>query len=278
MTDREFDLIRAMVRRESGIFLSDAKKALLSGRLSRRVRQLGLGSFGAYYRLLAEGDATEKAVMIDCVSTNETRFFREPRQFDFLEQRILPEWKARAAAGRRPQRIHAWSAACSTGEEPYSLAMSLLECFPPGSGWDIAVLATDISRRALAQARTAVWPRSRAGTIPERHLKAFMLEGTASQAGKVKAGREIRSVVRFDRINLNAPDLPIGQRFDLILCRNVLIYFDAATKARLVRRLFELLEVGGYLLLGHAESLTSHVDCARAVGPTVYVPAERGER
>jgi len=269
---KEFALFRDLIHRESGIFLSEAKKALVVGRLGRRLRELGLSSLGAYYRLLAEGDEQERMRMLDCICTNETHFFREPRQFEFLEQQVFPEWAARAAAGR-PRRIRAWSAACSTGEEPYSLAMTLLARFPPSSGWTLEILASDLSTRALDQARAGLWSVDKAREIPERYLKAFMLRGRGPQEGVMKAGPEIRSLLRFQRVNLNQDRYPVPGAFDLVFCRNVLIYFDVASKAGVVHRMLDQLAPGGYLFLGHAESLTGLSDRGRIVGPTVYVRA-----
>jgi chemotaxis protein methyltransferase CheR len=272
LSGAEFRLFQDLIHREAGIFLSESKKALLVGRLSRRLRELGLASFGDYHRYVTTEDPAERTRMLDCVSTNETHFFREPRQFDFLEDRVLPDWRAAAEAGVRPRRIRVWSAACSTGEEPYSLAMTLLGRFPPESGWQIEILASDISTRVLERAREAVWPIEKAAEIPERHLKRFMLRGARSQEGRMKAGPEIRSVVRFERINLNADSYPVTTRFDLIFCRNVLIYFDGPSKMRVTRQLVRHLEPTGYFFLGHAESVVDAAAELQRVGPTVYAP------
>jgi chemotaxis protein methyltransferase CheR len=172
-----------------------------------------------------------------------------------------------------PRRIRAWSAACSTGEEPYSLAMTLLAHFPPSSGWTLEILASDLSTRALGQARAGLWSIDKAREIPERHLKAFMLRGRGPQEGVMKAGPEIRSLLRFQRVNLNQDRYPVAGPFDLVFCRNVLIYFDVASKARVVHRLLDQLAPCGYLFLGHAESLTGLSGRVRSVGPTVYVRA-----
>jgi len=273
ITREEYALFQALVEREAGIHLSAAKQALLVGRLSRRLRERELSSFSAYYRLV-RSDAEERVRMLDCICTNETHFFREPRQFEFLEKQVFPEWAARAAAGGMPRRIRAWSAACSTGEEPYSLAMTLLAHFPPSSGWTLEILASDLSTRALGQARAGLWSIDKAREIEERHLKAFMLRGRGPQEGVMKAGPEIRSIVRFQRVNLNQDRYPVAGPFDLVFCRNVLIYFDVVSKARVVHRLLDQLAPGGYLFLGHAESLTGLTDRGRSVGPTVYVRAD----
>jgi len=269
LTDREFRQLRELIFREAGIYLSDAKKALLLGRLSRRLSMLGLTSYGEYYERVAGGDAQERIHMLDAISTNETHFFREPGQFEFLEKRVLPAWIAAANKGERPRRLRAWSAACSTGEEPYSLAMLLLSMLPPELGFSIEVLGSDISTRVLAAATAGVWPLARAREIPEPHLKRFMLRGVRAQEGRMKAGPELRASVRFERINLRNPVHPAGGPFDLVFCRNVLIYFRQEDKADVVDRLLAHLAPGGLLLLGHAESLLGHPSL-RPVGPMVY--------
>jgi chemotaxis protein methyltransferase CheR len=269
ITDREFARFQELIQREAGIWLSPVKKALLVGRLGKRLRALGVAGWSAYLDAVA-ADPGEKVRMIDCICTNETHFFREPRHFQLVTERLGPAWRAEAEAGRRPRRVRAWSAACSTGEEPYSLAMCLLDAL---GGWEIDILATDLSTRVLDRAREAIWPIEKAGEIPAPHLKAFMLRGFGEQEGLMKAGPEIREVVRFERLNLIGDDLPPPGSFDLLFCRNVLIYFDRPTKARVVDRLLERLAPGGHLFLGHAESLGSTVAAARAVMPTVYVRA-----
>jgi len=162
------------------------------------------------------------------------------------------------------------SAGCSTGQEPYSLAMLLLDRCPATSGWETEIVATDLSTRVLETARAGIWPIAKAEEIPAPYLKAFMLKGFADQAGKMKAGPEIRSVIQFFRMNLNEPAYPLTGKFDLIFCRNVLIYFDMRGREQVVRRLASFLSPGGYLFLGHAESLHGISDCLRTVVPTVY--------
>jgi chemotaxis protein methyltransferase CheR len=273
LTDREFLGFQGFIHREAGIWLGPAKKALLVGRLGRRVRELRLDSFGAYRRM-AETDATERVHLLDCITTNETRFFREPRQFEFLAQDVLPRLVAAAEAGQRPRRIRAWSAACSTGEEPYSIAMTLLTHCPPSAGWEVEVLGTDLSTRVLAEARAGVWPVEDAAQIPEDCRKRFMLRGVRSREGTMKARPELLAVVKFERLNLAAPEYPVSGGFDLVFCRNVLIYFDAAGKERVLARLRERTAPGGYLFLGHAESM-SQAPGWRNARPNVYSRAAR---
>ena len=245
-------------------------------RLGRRLRELGVRSFGAYYRRVRQ-DPSELAEMLDRVTTNETRFFREPAQFELLADRVFPAWEEEARAGHRPRRLRAWSAGCSTGEEPYSVAMCALAHLP---GWSVDVLATDLSRRALAAARDALWPIARAEQIPERYRERFMLRGVRSRDGWMKAGPELRSVVRFGRLNLSRElpaDLSEHGRFDLILCRNVLIYFHPTSRARTLRALLDRLAPGGYLLLGHSESPGELLGHVRRVVPTVYTRSPIGD-
>ncbi len=273
ISEKEFAFFQALIHREAGIYLSPVKKALLEGRLSRRVRELGLTSFGAYYRRVVEGDGKELVRLLDYISTNETHFFREPQHFEFLEKHVFPEWTAQAATAHRARRVRVWSTACSTGEEPYSLAMTLWAYFSPAAGWEIEILATDLSTRALERARAAIWPLERAREIPPRYLKSCMLRGTRSQAGKIKVSPEIRSVVEFQRLNLKDDTYPVTGFFDLIFCRNVLIYFDSELRLRVIQRLLNHLAPTGYLFLGHAETLSSLADRVRSVMPTVYVHA-----
>ncbi len=274
VSDRDFSRFQALINREAGIWLAPVKKALLVGRLAKRLRELGLADYGAYYAVV-EADEAERVRMLDCICTNETHFFREPRHFEFLADRVFPQWRAEADAGARPRRLRVWSAACSTGEEPYSLAMSLLTAFP--AGWDLEILATDLSTRVLDRARNGVWSLDKAKEIPDAYLKAFMLRGFGSQEGLMKAGPELHGLVRFARLNLNGDGWPALGQFDLVFCRNVLIYFDRVTKLRVVDRLLDRLASAGYLFLGHAESLGGFTTRARPVLPTVYCVAPTGK-
>lgn len=262
------------MERESGIHLSDAKRALLTGRLSRRLRELELDSFAAYYRrIVEEPGGAELTRMLDAIATNETHFFREPRHFEFLAGHVLPRFVQEAERGERAKEVRIWSAACSTGEEPYSLAMCLLEGCPPSAGWSVEVVATDLSTRVLEQARAGVFRIEKARELPPHHLKRFMLRGTGSQLGKMKVDEELRSIVRFQRANLIDSRPPVEGTFDLVFLRNVLIYFQAETRARVVERALAHLRPGGFLFLGHAETLAGHADRARCVLPTIYTHA-----
>jgi chemotaxis protein methyltransferase CheR len=277
ISDREFLRFQAMVYREAGIYLSLSKQSLLVGRLAKRLRSLDLSGFGEYLRLVDE-DPGERALMIECLCTHETHFFREKRHFEFLERTVFPEWKAAAEQGRRTRSLRVWSAGCSSGEEPYSLAMSLLDHFSPQS-WGIQILATDLSSRVLTQAERAQWPIARAAEIPERLLKSFMLKGTGEYEGLMKAGPELRARITFQQQNLNAEPYAVTGTFDLILCCNVLIYFNPESRMRAVERLIGHLANGAYLMVGHAEALTGIAPEVRLVAPTIYrrqrLPDER---
>ncbi|HEX9264794.1 MAG TPA: CheR family methyltransferase [Candidatus Binatia bacterium] len=271
MSEREFSLYRKLIYSRAGICLSPPKKALLEARLGRRLRELDMESFLAYYEYAtADSTGNELVLLLDRVSTNETHFFREPKQFEFLEHKLLPTWISEADTGLRPPRIRVWSAGCSTGEEPYSLAMILADHLAAKMEWKIEIIGTDLSSRAIASAQKALWPIEKAKEIPDHYLKRFMLKGTGSQAAHMKAGAEIRSMVRFQNLNLNDEHYAVSEIFDLIFCRNVMIYFDAESRARIIRRLLHHLAPMGYLFVGHAESLSGVTEQLRHVIPTVY--------
>ena len=261
----EFERLRDVVYREAGIWLSGAKTALMASRLQRRLRELKLSSFSAYHRIV-QSDAAERQHLLECICTHETSFFREPRQWEFLEQKVYPAWQRSGAAGTRARQIRAWSAGCSTGEEPFSIAMSLLRHFP---GWHADVLATDLSSRALDAARAAEWPLARAAQLPPTYRKEFMLRGEE----RMRANAQVRAVVRFAQVNLNEIERAPRGAFDLIFCRNVLIYFDNASKARVLEGLAARLAPGGLLLLGHAEAVGNSSEKLRTVVPTIYTLA-----
>jgi chemotaxis protein methyltransferase CheR len=270
LSDAEFHLFQKLVYQEAGIWLSDAKKSLVAGRLSKRVRELGLKSFKLYYTKIVEGDEAERVRMLDCISTNQTHFFREPQHFEFLDQVIFPSWIAKAQAVNMPKTLRIWCAGCSSGEEPYSIAMALVAHSPEFANWKISIVATDISTRVLKKAKAAVWPIEKAAEIPPEYLKRFMLRGVGQRAGEMTVASELRSMVTFARLNLNDPPYIVPGPFDLILCRNVLIYFDQDSKQRVVNGLLERLAPEGFLFAGHSENLTLITDRLRTIRPTIY--------
>jgi len=267
LTSSEFRRFQSFIYSNAGIHLSAQKNALLTSRLWRRLRALNLDRYGDYLDRV-ETSPDELVRMLDCITTNETRFFREPKQFEFLETAFAERLRRDAAEARRPAVARVWSAGCSTGQEPYSVAMSLRASL--GQGWEAHILATDLSTRALDIARAGIWPIAHAPQIPPRYLTTFMLRGHGSQAGQMKAGREIRSMLSFARLNLNDAGYGMTERFDIILCRNVLIYFDAHSRRAVVERLVERLLPGGILMVGHAESLHGVSAALRPLLPTIY--------
>jgi len=265
----EFHLFQALVLRESGIHLGAKNRAMLVSRLWKRLRALELNSFASYYRRV-KADPQEMVLMLDCICTNETHFFREPAAFDCLRTRVFPEWAADADTGKRGKTLRVWSAACSTGEEAYSLAMALLTCFPPAAGWKIEVLGTDLSTKVLARASAGVWPVEKISGVPVEYQRNFLLKGFGPEKGKIKAVEELRQVVRFQRLNLTREPYTVTGPFDLIFCRNVLIYFQWETKIKVVDSLGKHLSPTGYLFLGHAESLHGVADKLQFVAPKVF--------
>ena len=261
-TDREFRLFQRLVYEHAGIHLAPVKRALLSGRLSRRIRELGLKTFGAYYDFVRDNGSEERTELIDRITTNETSFFREPQHFSFLTHKFLPRWPS----GSRPLRI--WSAGCATGEEPYSIAMAVREVLGDAR---VEITATDLSTRALRDAAAGVWPMSRARQIPTALLRKYMWRGTGPNSGKFAATPALRESIAFARFNLNDERdwAQIRTPFDVIFCRNVLIYFDRESKARVIDHLIDSLSPGGHLFVGHAESLAM-VPGLTCVEPTIY--------
>jgi chemotaxis protein methyltransferase CheR len=275
LSDRDFSGYQKLIYREAGIHLAQTKKALLVGRLSRRLRELGGMSFREYLKQVEE-DPAERTRLIEAVCTHETRFFREPRQFELLEKQILPQWRKQGSPGAGGRRVRVWSAACASGEEPFSLAMVLRHALPAEAGWEIDILATDLSARVLDRAREAIWPLEKSTEIPGHYLKAYMLRGIGSQEGRMKASPELRGMVHFAQVNLSNERLPVAGRFDLVFCRNVLIYFDAQSKAAAVNRILDRLAPHGYLFLGQAESLSGLPRHVRPVIPAVYAMERQG--
>jgi len=268
VTTREFGMYRTLVEERLGIHLSDAKQALLTARLLPRIRQLGLKNFSEYYELAVGRDHDELGRLLDAICTNETHFFREPIHFEILEKTIVPRWIAEAERGERPARVRVWSAGCSTGEEPYSMAMALTRALP--SEFTIEILASDVSSKVLARAREAIYPMRRLNEVPDDLRKRFLLRGVGEREGEFRVAPEIRQLVRFETVNLVSPPRPTIGQFDVVLCRNVLIYFRTETRKRVVRWLCSQVTPGGYLWVGHSESLHDVGAPVRTVVPTVY--------
>jgi chemotaxis protein methyltransferase CheR len=269
LSDAEFRRFQSVIYRTAGIHLSHNKRALVAARMFRRLREINVACYGDYLDRI-ETSSEEMTAMLDRMTTNETRFFREQKQFDYLQSVLIPAWIREAEEGRRKRTLRIWSAGCATGEEAYSVAMTVLSSLSDQPSWDVSIVATDLSTRALDVAVAGLWPIDRAEIIPEPWLKRFMLRGRGSQQGKMKAGAEVRSIISFHRLNLNDDEYPVGDGFDLILCRNVLIYFDRDSRRRAIARLTARLAPGGFLFIGHAETLHGVTTRVRGVAPTIY--------
>lgn len=271
-TDEDFEFIRALVYRHAGISLSPAKRELVYARLIRRLRALGLVSFAQYCALLRqqEGGGEELDHCINAITTNLTAFFREAYHFEFLKNTVIPELQERAKKSGGLRRVRIWSAGCSSGEEPYSIAMTLLPYFASGD-WDCRILATDLDSDTLAIGERGVYPADRITGLSEEQLKRYFetvhVEGQRSVCYKVRP--EVRAMVHFRRLNLMG-EWPMKGSFDIIFCRNVVIYFDKPTQRRLFGRYADIMRDDGYLFIGHAESLFDVCNRFKFIAHTIY--------
>jgi chemotaxis protein methyltransferase CheR len=256
----EFSQFQRFIYEKAGITLGEAKRSLVGGRLAKRLKHCGVSSYAEYFRLLKGGEAPDELqVAIDLLTTNETYFFREPKHFAFLKAQVT-------ARGGSSQPYRVWSAASSSGEEAYSVAM-LLEACLPGQAWE--VMGSDISTRVLERARKGHYSMARTEHVPPEYLRRFCLKGQGEQAGTLLIERSLRSKVRFEQINLNAP-LPRIGLFDVIMLRNVMIYFSTETKRAVVSRILGALRPGGHLLIGHSESLAGVTDAVESIAPAIF--------
>lgn len=265
----EFELIRNLARERFGLDLRQGKEELVKARLGRLIRDGRFRSFRSYYDYVVS-DRTSEALagMIDALTTNYTSFCREPAHFEFLVEHLLPSWRDRP-------RLRIWSAACASGEEPYTLACTLLEHLP-SSSLQIHILATDISTRALTTAERGIYPAERLRDLPPGWLPKFFLRGHGRFEGQMKVKPEVRRLVEFGRLNLIEP-FHHAEPFALIFCRNVMIYFDRPVRQMVVEHVTSWLEPGGYLFVGHAESLAGLKTGLTYVRPAVYRKPVPGE-
>jgi len=263
LTRQEFDDIRKFVYDQVGIDLHAGKEDLVAVRLGKKLMAAGLSSYHEYFRLVkADRSGALLTEMIDALTTNFTGFLREPVHFEFLKKTILP-----AVANR--QRVDIWTAACSTGEEPYSIAMMALETLGVRAGSQVRVLASDISTKVLGFAKDGLYPQERIAGIPPDWQKKYLNRETHAAGAAWRIRPEVRKIVEFQRMNLMEP-LRGGRTCPVIFLRNVMIYFDRQTQESLVKRLIDYLEPGGYLLIGHSESLTGMALGLEYVAPATY--------
>jgi chemotaxis protein methyltransferase CheR len=259
----EFEKISRLAYEHFGVDLRNGKQALVEARIGKKLRELGLKSFQHYYDYVT-ADKTGEALtaMVDILTTNHTSFFREPRHFGFLRETIWPTLRT------RPQ-IHLWSAACSSGEEPYTIAMTLLEHAREEVLAKVRIRATDISTRMLDRGRSGIYPADRLKDVPYPVLQHNMLKGRTAAGESFRFKPEVRAMITFEHLNLMQP-LPEGYRCSVIFCRNIMIYFDKPTQQALVARLTQQLEDGGYLFIGHSESLSAVEHTLDYVSPATY--------
>jgi chemotaxis protein methyltransferase CheR len=259
-TSADFERIRSMLYKHSGIKLNDSKMDMVYSRLARRLRAAGLKTFHDYLNRVENQQDEEWETFINSLTTNLTAFFREPHHFPLLKNHVL-------SLRKRPIRL--WCSAASTGEEPYTIAMSMVEAFgnykPP-----VEIIATDIDTNVLNKAKAGVYPMDRVEKLPQEILKRFFLKGSGSNADSVKVRKELSDLISFRQLNLLEPKWPITGMFDVIFCRNVMIYFDKDTQYKILKRFEPLMEPHGLLFAGHSESLHHASDLFKLRGQTVY--------
>ncbi len=262
--ERDFKRIRELIYAHAGISLSDKKRDMVYSRIARRLRVHGLQRFSDYLQLIEDGAADEWEQFVNALTTNLTSFFREPHHFPVLAE----------LARTRPGGITVWCAAASTGEEPYSIAMTLADVWrtltPP-----VRIIATDLDTQVLARAREGVYPHDRVGKLPAPQLKRYFQRGTDRNEGLARVRPELRQLIEFEQINLLDARWPLSAPFDAIFCRNVMIYFDKPTQRRILERFVPLLAPGGLLFAGHSENFHNAHDLFRLRGKTIYEPIRR---
>lgn len=271
MSDRDFHRLGEFIYGSCGIKMPDSKKVMLEARLRKRLRDLEIGSFAEYCDFIFSpgGSQNEIVHMIDLVTTNKTDFFREPRHFEYLVATALPELiESRGADTRR--RLMVWSAGCSTGEEPYTLAMVLSDYAETCPGFQFLILATDISTRVLEKAKRAIYEEEKIEPVPWEMKRKYLLRGRDSKKGLVRIVPGLRETVKFRRLNFMQGDFGMREPLDIIFCRNVIIYFDRPTQERLLNRFCRHLNDGGYVFMGHSETLHGLDVPLVQVSPTVY--------
>lgn len=262
LSEQEFQAFVRIAYDQTGIVLSDQKREMLYSRLSRRLRALEMSSFSEYRDLLTQPQSEELDHFVNAITTNLTSFFREMHHFNFLKQTVFPDIQK---ADRTKNKVRIWSAGCSTGEEPYSLAMLLLESFPK-MGWDIKVLATDLDSNVLNHGRQGIYDFERIKDLNKQLVKRWFFRESPQ---KVQVKPDLQQIIRFNRLNLLG-SWPMKHKFDVIFCRNVLIYFNRETQAKLFERYANLIKPQGYLMIGHSESISKDCQLFKPIGKTIY--------
>lgn len=262
MSYENFKLIKNLAYKVTGISLSDHKQNMIYGRLARRLRALGLQTFDQYCSLLESDNSAELHEFVNAITTNLTAFFRENHHFEFLQNNLLPQL---IKSNARTRKIRIWSAGCSTGEEPYSIAM-VLRAFAPIQTWDVKILATDLDSNVVSKGKSGFYSAERISSVPEKYKKSLTIN---KRTEEVRVHDDVRNLITFKQLNL-LHDWPMKGPFDVIFCRNVVIYFDAETQRRLFDRYAQILKPSGHLFIGHSESLNKICNRFDSLGRTIY--------
>jgi len=269
VSGKAYRILTDLIYEHSRIRLGADKQMLLANRLQKRLRTLGLASYDDYCAILQSPEGAEEIEeLVDLISTNHTRFFREPNHFSFLANRVLPQLVPRLIAARSPLRL--WSAAASSGEEPYTIAIVVAEHLRSCASFDWQITASDISRRILSQARQGIYQMDSVQSVPPELLRRYFQKGTGVRAGSCRVKREVREHIRFERINLFQAEYPVFPKQHVIFCRNVMIYFDPPSRAAAIQRLIRQLSPDGYLVVGNSESLLGIDHNLRPIQQGIY--------
>jgi len=270
LSEKDFRKISDLVYEHCGINLHKGKKELVRARLAKRLRLSNFKTFSEYIKhVLADKTGNEFSILIDSLSTNLTSFFREGQHFEFMREKFLPQLLERKRKNRN-FRIRGWSAGCSSGEEPYSIAITLLKAVQGQGRWDVKILATDVSKTILETARKGIYDKERVEPIPKLQKNKYLVSHRENKREVFEVSRSLKDVVIFRYLNLMR-DWPIKSPLDFIFCRNVMIYFDKPTQQNLIARFWDLLDSGGVLFTGHSESLTGIKHKFNYIQPTIYM-------
>lgn len=265
LSDSDFEKFKELIYREAGIHLTEMKKALVQARLTKRIRALGLVSFSDYHRYLLENSEEEMVNFINSITTNKTEFFRESKHFEFINDFVLPNLEE-----KKVNRIRIWSAGCSTGEEPYTLAITVLEYFRDRALPDVKILATDIDTTVLEKGQRGIYREDQLVNMDRDLIQRYFLRGKGEDAGHYQVKDFVKRLVFFRRLNLQMDAYPMKGPFHMIFCRNVIIYFDKDTQKRLFERFYRYLDDDGYLFIGHSENISNLTNRFNLVGNTTY--------
>jgi chemotaxis protein methyltransferase CheR len=265
-SDKEFKFISQLVGERTGIVLSDAKRQMVYGRLSRRLRQLKLSKFSDYCDMLTSGNEGELIEFTNAITTNLTAFFRENHHFEHLKNTVLPELIRKKSSSKK---LRIWSAGCSSGEEPYSIAMCVREMLPESAGWDVKILATDLDSNMVQRGKSGIYTTDRVEGLSDSRMSKWVKKGAGDNADKVKMSEDLRNLITFKELNL-MENWPIKGPFDFMFCRNVVIYFNKETQKKLFDRYADILAPNATLFIGHSESLNNVTTRFKLLGKTIY--------